>query len=177
MRISRTREAMLVVTFGDRYCRGVDPLGSAALMEGSSIQEHRLRRVQEAFATLPERYLGGEEGRNATVQIRLSDIGRTWEVEVHPERCKVRTSPSRKPDVVIGTDAGTWLALREGRLSGLDAFQQRRLWARGDLDVRGQLRGPLPAPRRPSAAAADPRRAGARGADLQPHRRAAATST
>lgn len=104
-------------------------------MDGSSIRGHRLRRVEEAFASLPERYLGGEEGRDATVEIRLSDVGRTWEVEVRPDRCIVRTSPARRPDVVIGTDAGTWLALREGRLSGLDAFQQRRLWARGDLDV------------------------------------------
>ena len=53
-------------------------------MEGRSIHAHRLRRVQEAFATLPERYLGGEEDRDATVQIRLSDLGRTWEVEVTP---------------------------------------------------------------------------------------------
>ena len=37
--------------------------------------------------------------------------------------------------MVIGTDAATWLALREGRLSGLDAFSQRRLYARGDLDL------------------------------------------
>jgi hypothetical protein len=30
------------------------------------------------FGSLPERCLGGEEGRRATVQIRLSDIGRSW---------------------------------------------------------------------------------------------------
>ena len=95
------------------------------------MQHHRLRRVQEAFATLPDRYLGAEEGRDATVQIRLCDIGRTWEVELHPDRCKVRTSPSRKPDVVIGTDAGTWLALREGRMSG-----PRRLLAAPPLGAR-----------------------------------------
>jgi pimeloyl-ACP methyl ester carboxylesterase len=47
----------------------------------------------------------------------------------------VRPSPTREPDVVIGTDASTWLALREGRTSGLDAFSQRRLYARGDLDL------------------------------------------
>jgi pimeloyl-ACP methyl ester carboxylesterase len=41
----------------------------------------------------------------------------------------------RDPDVVIGSDAATWLAIREGRLSGLDAFAQRRLYARGDLDL------------------------------------------
>ena len=110
-------------------------------MNRGALHSHRLRRVEEAFASLPERYLGGEEGREATVQIRLSDLGRTWEVEIRPERCKVRTSPSRRPDVVIGTDGGTWLALREGRLSGLDAFQQRRLWARGDLDVAVSFEG------------------------------------
>jgi pimeloyl-ACP methyl ester carboxylesterase len=36
---------------------------------------------------------------------------------------------------MIGSDAATWIALREGRLSGLDAFAQRRLYARGDLDL------------------------------------------
>lgn len=94
-----------------------------------------LRQVEEVFATLPERYLGGEERRRAVVQIRLSDLGRTWEVELLPHRCKVRTSPRSEPDVTIGTDAGTWMAVREGSLSGLDAFRERRLWARGDLDV------------------------------------------
>jgi pimeloyl-ACP methyl ester carboxylesterase len=94
-----------------------------------------LGRVEDVFGTLPDRYLGGEEGRRANVQIRLSDIGRSWEVELHSDRCKVRTSPRSEPDVTIGTDAATWLALREGRLSGLHAFRDRRLWARGDLDV------------------------------------------
>jgi pimeloyl-ACP methyl ester carboxylesterase len=137
-------------------------------MEGSSIQKHRLRRVQEAFASLPDRYLGGEEGRDAIVQIRLSDLGRTWEVEVRPDRCKVRTSPTREPDVVIGTDAATWLALREGRLSGLDAFQQRRLWARGDLDVAVSFEGlfRLPDDRPPLLRIHDVRVKGARISSL-----------
>lgn len=137
-------------------------------MEGSSIHRHRLRRVQDAFATLPDRYLGGEEGRQATVQVRLSDLGRTWEVEVRPDRCKVRSSPSRKPDVVIGTDAGTWLALREGRLSGLDAFQQRRLWARGDLDAAVSFEGlfRLPDDRPPLLRIHDVRVRGARISSL-----------
>lgn len=103
-------------------------------MEASSLQQHRLSLVREAFATLPERYLGAEEGYEASVEIRLEDMGRSWEVRLGPDRCKVRVSGSRRPDVVIGTDSGTWLALREGRMSGLDAFSSRRLWARGDLD-------------------------------------------
>jgi pimeloyl-ACP methyl ester carboxylesterase len=135
---------------------------------GSSIQGHRLRRVEEAFASLPERYLGGEEGRQATVQIRLSDLGRTWEVELRPERCRVRTSPTRRADVVIGTDAATWLALRDGRLSGLDAFQKRRLWARGDLDLAVAFEGlfRLPDDRSPLLRIHDVRVRGARISSL-----------
>ena len=99
-----------------------------------SLQEQRTRRVLEAFSELPNRFLGVPEDIEATFQIRLGDVGRTWEVVARGERCEVHPSPTRKPDVVIGTDAATWLALREGRLSGLDAFSQRRLWVRGDLD-------------------------------------------
>ena len=84
---------------------------------------------------MPDRYLGAEPGFDATFQIRLGDVGRTWQVRLCTERCEVRPSPTREPDVVIGTDAATWLALREGRLSGLDAFAQRRLYARGNLDL------------------------------------------
>jgi pimeloyl-ACP methyl ester carboxylesterase len=100
-----------------------------------SLDQQRLRRAREAFATLPDRYVGAGPDFKATFQIRLGDVGRTWEVRVHGDRCEVRPSPTREPDVVIGTDASTWLALREGRLSGLDAFAQRRLYARGDLDL------------------------------------------
>jgi pimeloyl-ACP methyl ester carboxylesterase len=128
-----------------------------------SIDNH-LGRVEEVFGTLPERYLGGEEGRRATVQIRISDLGRSWEVELRGDRCKVRTSPRGEPDVTIGTDAPTWLALREGQLSGLDAFRERRLWARGDLDVAVGFEGlfKLPDDRPPLLRVHDVRVRGAR---------------
>src|SRR5260221_35672 len=118
-------------------------------MAAISIQRHRLVRAEEAFSSMPERYLGAEEDYSAVVQIKLGDVGRTWEVELSPKRCKVRTSPCREPDVIIGTDAGTWLALREGRLSGLDAFAQRRLWAPRGPRGGAVGRGPSPPPRGP----------------------------
>ena len=104
-------------------------------MDGGTLAAQRLERVKEAFASLPQRYLGAEPGFEATYQVRLGDIGRTWEVRASADRCVVRPSPTSEPDVVIGTDAATWLALREGRLSGLDAFARRSLYARGDLDL------------------------------------------
>ena len=117
--------------------KGQRPSGMSQGGSGESVSLHaqRLRRVEEAFRTLPSRYRGAEPDFDATFQVRLGDVGRTWQVRAHAERCEVRPSSTREPDVVIGTDAATWIALREGRLSGLDAFAQRRLYARGDLDL------------------------------------------
>src|SRR5262249_21518856 len=93
-------------------------------------------RAIEAFRSLPQRYLGAPPGFAATYCIRLGDIGRSWEVRCTAHGARVRAGASkRRPDVVIGTDAETWLELREGRLSGIEAFSQRRLYARGDLDL------------------------------------------
>src|SRR5690242_19913493 len=104
-------------------------------MPGISLAERLQRRVAAAFALLPDRYLGADPDFDATFEIRLGDIGRVRGVRLRGERCEVNVSPPADPDVVIGTDASTWLALREGRISGLDAFSARRLYARGDLDL------------------------------------------
>jgi pimeloyl-ACP methyl ester carboxylesterase len=92
--------------------------------------------VDAAFRSLPERYLGAPPGFDATYQVRVSDRGQTWEVRCTHHAARVRRGVTgRKPDVVIGTDAATWLALRRGELSGIEAFRQRRLYCRGDLDL------------------------------------------
>jgi pimeloyl-ACP methyl ester carboxylesterase len=105
-------------------------------MLGEAPHARRLRLVEEAFGTLPERYLGAREGFDATYHVRLGDVGHTWEVRCTSRSARVRKgSTRREPDVVIGTDALTWLRLREGELSGVEAFWQRALYARGDLDL------------------------------------------
>lgn len=68
--------------------------------------------------------------------MRLGDVGQTWEVRCTEHGARVRKGvSSRPPDVVIGTDAHTWLRLRRGEFSGIEAFSQRSLYARGDLDL------------------------------------------
>ena len=95
-----------------------------------------LAEVNEAFRGLPGRYLGAHPDFDATYHLRLGDVGHTWEVRCTTHGARVRSGiTGRKPDVVIGTDAQTWLALRRGDLSGIEAFSQRRLYARGDLDL------------------------------------------
>ena len=115
--------------------RGQSASGPISAKTSVSLHAQRVRRTEEAFRSLPLRYLGTDPGFDATFQVRLGDVGRTWEIRAQGDRCEVRPSPSRDPDVVIGSDATTWIALREGSLSGLDAFAERRLYARGDLDL------------------------------------------
>ena len=79
----------------------------AGALAGTSLAQERRRRVEEAFATLPERYLGAAPGFDATYEIRLGDVGRTWHVCATADDCEVRLTPWRRPDVVIGTDSAT----------------------------------------------------------------------
>lgn len=96
----------------------------------------RLARVEAAFRSMPERYLGAEPGFDATYHVRLGDLGHTWEIRATTHGARVRKGvTSRRPDVTIATDSKTWLKLREGRLSGLEAFSERILIARGNLDL------------------------------------------
>lgn len=105
-------------------------------MHGPRPHARRLAAVDAAFRTLPERYLGAEPGFDATYRVRLGDVGHTWEVRATTHGARVRKGvTSRRPDVTIGTDAATWLRLRQGDLSGIEAFSERRLYARGNLDL------------------------------------------
>jgi pimeloyl-ACP methyl ester carboxylesterase len=105
-------------------------------MAGELPHARRLALIEEAFRTLPERYLGTPDGFDATYHVRLGDVGHTWEVRCTAHGARVRKgSTRREPDVVIGTDAETWLRLRDGELSGVEAYWQRLLYARGDVDL------------------------------------------
>jgi pimeloyl-ACP methyl ester carboxylesterase len=117
-----------------------------------------LHRVEEGFRTLPERYLGGPAGFDVTYHVRLGDIGHTFEVRCTEHAVRVRKGvSSRSADVVIGTDAATWLRLRAGEINGLEAFRERVLYARGELDNAVRFEGlfRLPDGRDPNLAVHD----------------------
>src|SRR5690348_4169119 len=106
------------------------------LLAGTAPHARRLQLVEQGFRSLAERYLGAEPGTDTTYHVKLGDIGHTWEVRCTEHGARVRKGvTSRRADVVIGTDAHTWLRLRRGELSGIEAFSQRLLYARGDLDL------------------------------------------
>ena len=66
------------------------------------IPTDRLRRladVETAFRTLPDRYLGADPGFDATYNIKLCDLGHTWEVRCTPHGARVRKGATRRePD-------------------------------------------------------------------------------
>ena len=105
-------------------------------MSGPAPHAALLAAVESGFRSLADRYLGADPGFDATWRIVLGDVGHTWEVRCteHGVRAR-RGATSRAPDVVIGTDARTWIALRCGELSGIEAFSRRLLYARGNLDL------------------------------------------
>jgi pimeloyl-ACP methyl ester carboxylesterase len=106
------------------------------LVPGPVHQVRRLSPVEEAFRTLPERYLGAHPGFDATYHVRLGDVGQTYEIRCTEHGARVRKGvSSRTPDVVIGTDARTWLQLRAGEINGLEAYRERLLYVRGELDL------------------------------------------
>lgn len=101
-----------------------------------------LNLAEQGFRSLPERYLGAQPGLDATYHIKLCDLGHTWEVRCTSHGARVRKGiTGRKPDVTLTTDAVTWLRLRRGQLSGVDAFQQRLLGVRGNLDFAVAFEG------------------------------------
>ena len=104
-------------------------------MPGEGSQPQLLALVEAAFRSLPDRYLGSKRDFDSTCHVRLGDVGHTWEIRCTAHGARVRKGVTRrKPDVTITTDASTWLRLREGELSGIEAFRQRLLSVRGNLD-------------------------------------------
>jgi pimeloyl-ACP methyl ester carboxylesterase len=109
---------------------------------GTPTKRKPLEIVDEGFRSLPERYLGADNGFDATYHIKLRDLGHTWEVRCTSHGARVRNGATRRsPDVTITTDATTWMGLRRGDLSGIEAFQRRLLGVRGNLDYAVAFEG------------------------------------
>ncbi len=111
-----------------------DANGRVPDMPGRPRRGERLALVEGAFRSLPDRYLGADPDFDATYHVVLGDVGHVWEVRCNHAAHVHRGATRRRPDVTIATDSGTWLALREGEFSGIEAFERRLLSVRGNLD-------------------------------------------
>ena len=145
---------------------------SARLGESSvSLQAQRVRRTEEAFRSLPSRYLGADPGFDATFQIRLGDVGRTWEVRARGEHCEVQHV--RHPRARRGHRQRCRYL---GRPEGGAPLRPRRVRTAPPLRARRprsrpRIRRALPSPGRPAAPAAGHRRRDSGRHDPEPRRR------
>jgi pimeloyl-ACP methyl ester carboxylesterase len=111
-------------------------------LPGQPANSRRVETVDRAFRSLPERFLGAPSNFDATYRVRLADVGHTWEIRITPEVARVHKGTTRRhPDVTIATDAATWMRLRAGDISSVDAFRRKLLTVRGNLDQAIALEG------------------------------------
>ncbi|MDP9067319.1 MAG: alpha/beta fold hydrolase [Actinomycetota bacterium] len=85
--------------------------------------------ARRSIERLPERFSGSA----ISARYRLTIDGDSCEVVVTPSSCHVE-APWGQPDAEICTDAGTWREMDQGRLSGIEAFAERRLVVRGSIE-------------------------------------------
>lgn len=87
--------------------------------------------VVRSIESLPHRFLGDD---SLAARFRLH-VGRaSRDVVVDRGQCEVAKTNGVRPDVEISTSPDTWFEMDDGRLSGLEAFAQRRLTVRGSIE-------------------------------------------
>jgi hypothetical protein len=81
-------------------------------------------------------------GVKAKIQVSLltgEDSWTTSHVVVTAASAKAATGPHKTPDIEILTDAGTWSAVLEGKVSPIEAIARQRMRIRGDLRLASAI--------------------------------------
>jgi pimeloyl-ACP methyl ester carboxylesterase len=108
--------------------------------------------VRARVLSLPGRFRrDAANGLSAEWELSVDDD--VYTITVRKKACRVREGGSADAAARIAADRETWLALDDGRMTGMEAFLDRRLRFRGNLDLgarlqtlfepHGRPRGPL----------------------------------
>lgn len=90
-------------------------------------------RVRQRIRTLPDRFRAhAVNGFAADYGLRIGGSG--FRITVAAGRCEVDEAYPALPTARIATDAETWLALDDGRLSSIEAFLAGRVEVRGHVE-------------------------------------------
>jgi putative sterol carrier protein len=84
--------------------------------------------VVRSLDTLPRRFRGQDERLSARFRVQVGRAVR--DVVVADNECSVIKANGVRPDVEISTDPDTWWEMEQGRLSGIEAFAQKKLIVR-----------------------------------------------
>jgi pimeloyl-ACP methyl ester carboxylesterase len=88
--------------------------------------------VVRSLDTLPRRFRGQDDHLSARFRVQVGRAIR--DIVVSGNECTVAKANGVRPDVEISTDAETWWEMDQGRLSGIEAFAQKRLVVRGSIE-------------------------------------------
>lgn len=91
-------------------------------------------RVRERVIGLPRRFrVDSSNGLQAEWELELGP--QTFTISVSDHTCVVRDGASQSPHARIWAEPATWLAMDEGRITGIEAFYQQRLRVGGNVDL------------------------------------------
>lgn len=90
--------------------------------------------VKEVFEKMPSVFDASKaQGINSVVQYIIEGAdGGNWMIEMMDGKCRVAEGIHESPAVTITMNAGTWLALVNEEISGMQAFMGGKLKAVGD---------------------------------------------
>lgn len=92
----------------------------------------RVNDVATSLEELPAKFKGGKDAISARYRINVGRISR--DVVVSRAGCRVEATNGAVPHAEISTDAATWKQIDAGKLSGIEAFAQKRLVIRGSIE-------------------------------------------
>jgi pimeloyl-ACP methyl ester carboxylesterase/putative sterol carrier protein len=123
--------------------------GSASASEPSGTLDLELARrpadateepdeVRRRVLSLPERFRrAAADGLSAEWELRVDDAAYT--ITIDRRACRTREGESPNAAARLWADRDTWIALDDGRITGIEAFLAGRLALRGNLDLGARL--------------------------------------
>jgi pimeloyl-ACP methyl ester carboxylesterase/putative sterol carrier protein len=101
-------------------------------------QAPRDDEIRLRVLSLPQRFrTDAANGLRAEWELSVDD--ETYTISVAKKSCRVRPGSSASAVARITADRDTWLAIDDGRVTGIDAFLSSRLTLRGNLDLAARL--------------------------------------
>ncbi len=91
--------------------------------------------VKETFEKMPTVFDAAKaQGINSVVQYVFDGAGGgNWFIELRDGKCRIEEGTHDSPKVTITMNTGTWLALVNQEISGMQAFMSGKLKATGDI--------------------------------------------
>ena len=112
-------------------------------------QKHLGKTFQRMAELLQES--GADESARLQFRILSGEKQSFWTVARARARWQVGEKEIKRPDLELITDAETWRAIADGKLSPFRAFLQGKMRVRGDIDLGKRVLGRIAAAPAPPA--------------------------